>query len=205
MDEQLGAVLAELVARAGAQAARVVDARSGGVLAQVGIDPGRDITALVALARDAVHDQDDLVLITEDGVHVLRNLPGAFLHLRTAAGPGVEAARHEVASAALHRAVEGARRGLAAVGLPRPRVPGAGRPDRSTAPPPRQPALVALGPAAARMEQVGSRAALALEEPAPLPLRAVPQPLALPTVLHQEWAVDADAMGRILDGLRRLN
>jgi hypothetical protein len=247
MDEELGAVLAVLVARTGAHAARVVDARSGGVLAQVGAISAEDVRALVALARDAVPvTGDDLVLPTSDGVHVLRSFAGAFVHLRAGAGRGVVVARQELASPALRQAVD--RAVNAAVldpgtvpvpQVPRPRharsddriqppqvLPARTPPDRpeprraGPAPDGRQPALAAIGPAVRRTRGTGPLAvrAMAADAVAPvtLPRRAVAgpvarphlaiaRPLALPAVLKQEWAGDVATMGRLLDGLRRLN
>ena len=126
MDEQLAAVLAVLVGRTGADAARVVDARSGGVLAQVGVIPAEDVRTLVALARDAApatDGQDDLVLTTSSGVHVLRAFPGAFVHLRVGAGPGVVVARRELASPALRQAVGGGPAGIPLRTVPVPHLP----------------------------------------------------------------------------------
>ncbi len=297
MDARLGSALAVLVARTGAQAARLVDARDGGVLAQVGVIPAEDVSALVALARDAVPDSggpEDLVLPTPGGVHILRAFPGVFVHLRVGAGPGVVTARRELAEPALRQAVDlrGARlappAGTVPVPqLPRPRhaqpgetqpggsQPGGSQPGESqpgetppgqtrsrharpprprppaprdpsspsAAPQPartrhrvepdhagpsrhsrplREPALAGLGPATGRAEAAGVLAVLAIapapDGPAPVtlphravgapptrPQLAVARPLALPAVLRQEWAGDPATMGRLLDGLRRLN
>jgi hypothetical protein len=214
MHQQLGAVLAELVARSGARAARVVDARTGAVLARAGAEPVGDIAGLVGIAREARRDDDDLVITAPDGVHVLRSLPRAFLHLRTGGGPGVAVARRELASTALHRALNGALSG----DIPESRPPQPRHPEPGPVPT-QQPALAALAPPALAV-RAGRLAVLALAgEPdvaVPLPRRTaagsetVPhrvatRPLALPTVLQQKWAGDAATMGRILDGLRRLN
>lgn len=235
MDQQLGSVLAVLMARTGAEAGRVVDARGGAVLAQVGVIPADDVTALVALARDVAPGSDDLVLPTREGVHLLRSLSVAFVHLRVAAGPGVAAARRELASPELRRAIDGASEAVArsAAGRGSPQVPEPhpepdGPPGRHSRAgrPARQPALAALGSAAVRADRAGPLAVLALapgpDGPTPAtrhrvalpqravvsaarPLGAVSRPLALPAVLKQEWAGDAATMGRILEGLRRLN
>ncbi len=223
MDEQLGAVLAVLVARTGARAARVVDARHGGVLALTGVIEAADVRALVALARDVppAGGAGDLVLPTRAGVHVLRTFPGAFVHLHVDAGRAVGAARRELASPELRDAVGWALAGLAhRSGPPRPgpRPPG---PAESDAPrPARQPALAVLGAPTGRPQPAGPLAVLALTPDAPVPATlprravatavpkpkpAVVRPLALPKVLKQEWAGDAATMARLLDGLRRLN
>jgi len=107
-------VLAELLARTGAQAARVVDGRTGTVVAEVGVQAGDDVATLVRLAHEAgplaASDGglDDLVVATRTAVHVLRmtDVPGTFLHIRLDNGRGdVAAARRGMATVVLPSAV----------------------------------------------------------------------------------------------------
>jgi hypothetical protein len=200
----LDAVLAELLVRSGARAARLVDARTGTLLAEAGVNAGEEVAALVRLAREAVPvgaasgGMEDLVLATPRAVHVLRGLPGAFLHVRVEDGAGVAQARRELASPALHRALAAA---LAPVEpmLPRPRTPSE-RPDSL-------PALATLG-ASSRPSRAGSLAVLALAADASsrLPQRAPGRPLReVPEVLDRQWSRDLATMQRLVAGLQRLN
>lgn len=193
MAVELDAVVAELVARSGAQAARLVDARTGSVLSSAGTVAGDEVSTLVRMARDAAPmavaggGMEDLVLATRDAVHVLRTVTGGFLHLRIRPEQNVEVARRALASPALRRALE---RVLApAPVLPRPRVSADA------------PALAALG-APAPMAGAGALAVLALGR---LPRREASRPAAAPTVLNQNWALDVDTMQRLVAGLHRLN
>lgn len=106
----LDAVLAALLARTGAQAARVVDGRTGAVVAQAGVDAGDDVATLVAIARESGPPAAgcDLVVATHHAVHVLRSAGtvGTFLHVRLAHGRGdLPTTRRELASPALDAAV----------------------------------------------------------------------------------------------------
>jgi hypothetical protein len=147
--------------------------------------------APVALAGGGM---EDLVLATHDAVHVLRSVTGAFLHVRVEAGRDparhqVAVARRELASPALHRALD---RALAPASIPAPP-----RPRRSAD----APALAALG-AGTPGTGAGALAVLALER---LPKRETPRPAAVPGVLDQRWALDHGTMERLIAGLRRLN
>lgn len=200
----LDAALAELLARTGAQAAMVVDGRTGTVVAEVGVPAGEDGATLVALARDAVPAaaaEGDLVVATRDAVHVLRvaDVPGTFLHVRLAPGHGdVAAIRRELASPALQAIVANT--------LPRPRatLPGP-RPPRQDAD--RQPALATLVTAGPPPIRSGVLAALALgpagiPHPAPRQHRAAPVPIF--AVLYQPWSCDPSTLRRVAAGLRSL-
>lgn len=199
----LDAVLAELLARTGARAARLVDARTGMLLAEAGDNAGDEVSTLVRLARDAVPvaatsgGMEDLVLATPRAVHVLRELPGVFLHVRVEDGARVAGVRHELASPALRRAV---------VTALTPEEPGLPHPRRPTEGPDSLPALATLG-AARRPARTGALAVLALspEAPAVLPRREPARPVAVPTVLNQNWALDVGTMQRLVAGLQRLN
>ncbi|MBN9097702.1 MULTISPECIES: hypothetical protein [unclassified Pseudonocardia] len=200
----LDAVLAELLARTGARAARLVDARTGTQLAEAGANAGDDVATLVRLARDAAPvaaasgGMEDLVLATPRAVHVLRGLPGAFLHVRVEDLARVAGVRHELASPALQRAVATALT-PEEPGLPRPRTPSDGSDSL--------PALATLGAGARRPARTGALAVLALspDAPAALPRRGSPRPPAVPAVLNQNWAIDIGIMQRLVAGLHRLN
>lgn len=190
---ELDAVVGELVARSGAQAARLVDARTGAVLSSAGSVAGAEVATLVRLAREvapmAGGGVADLVLTTGDAVHVLRPLPRAFLHLRIDPGGDVSTARRELASPALRRALD---RVLVPASIPGPRTPVDG---------PALAALAALG-APARTPGPGALAVLALGR---LPRREAARPPAQPGVLNQSWALDVATMQRLVAGLHRLN
>jgi len=175
-------VLAELLARTGAQAARVVDGRTGTVVAEVGVQAGDDVATLVRLAHEAgplaASDGglDDLVVATRTAVHVLRmtDVPGTFLHIRLDNGRGdVAAARRGMATVVLPSAVRQALVAappagypavpapLPAAPLPAEPLPAAPLPAAPLPAEPRNPALASLaaGPPVARS---GVLAAMAL-------------------------------------------
>lgn len=199
----LDAVLAELLARTGARAARLVDTRTGTLLAEGGDHAGDEVATLVRLARDAVPvaagsgGMEDLVLATPRAVHVLRELPGAFVHVRVEDGTRVAAVRRELASPALHRAV------AMALTPEEPSLPHQRRPVED---PDSRPALATLG-APRRAARTGALAVLALSPDAPrhLPRRQPARPVPVPAVLNQNWALDLGTMQRLVAGLHRLN
>ncbi len=199
MAVELDAVVAELVARSGAQAARLVDARTGSVLSSAGTVAGEEVATLVRMARDAAPmamaggGMEDLVLATRDAVHVLRSVTGAFVHVRVDAGHDVAAARRELASPALHRALDRALVPTSIPALPRPRA--------STD----APALAVLGAPVAPSARPGALAVLALSPDAAPPLPRREQPVPVRTVLNQNWALDVGTMQRLVVGLHRLN
>jgi hypothetical protein len=174
----LHAALTALLADTGAQAARVLDVRTGAVVAEMGTAALDDVPALIRLAAAARSvaagaDLDDLVLTTRRAVHVLResSVPGFFLLIRLEEGNGdLVAARRGLASPALDAALRSVLR------------PPAGPPHScdGTAPPADppgggEPALAALGPAAA-WRRPGELAALALGPVAALPRRTSARP-----------------------------
>jgi len=212
---ELDVVVAELLSRSGAQAARVVDARTGTALAAAGTGAGDEVATLVQLARDAAPmalaggGMEDLVLATRNAVHVLRSVAGVFLHVRVDSEHDAELARRELASPALHRALGAAP--APGPALPRPRTSVDGRDSR--------PALAGLaenpsvggaaragaGRHAGRRPGAGSLAVLAIDAPAQLPQRAPTRPVPAPTVLNQEWSRDVATLQRLVAGLQRLN
>lgn len=129
---RLEAVLADLLARTGAEAARVVDAPTAAVLAevvstatraqvdaaqvdtaQVDADTSDVLAGLVRLAAAAAQvaaadgGLDDLVVGGRRAVHVLRAIPGAaYLYLRLdPARDGLPGARRWLADPTLHQAI----------------------------------------------------------------------------------------------------
>lgn len=189
---RLDVALAELLRRAGARTVRVVDGRTGMVVAAVGeVGSGPDGPAEVArLLRDAVATGigvsgpggfDDVLVATERSVHVFRPaaVPGVFVHLRLDAERADTArARRAVADPALQDAVRravgpappGAGPGWsppavpAAHPVPHPRPESSGSVVPSPRPPaPQQPALAVLVAERVRTGD-GVRAALALSE-----------------------------------------
>lgn len=197
----LHGLLEELLERTGAQAARVLDGRTGTVLGAAAAtpdDPVDDAPALVrlaALAGSAAAAEGglhDVVLATGRAVHVLRatGMRGSFLHVRLPAGSAdLAAARHELAAAAWHPAF---RLGTtcAAEPLPRrvPSPPAAGA--RSTRPRPRPTPTGAVAPA---------------PRPCPYPRpRPYPWPrqAAVPAPARPTWASDVATMRRVLTALR---
>ena len=201
MGDSLDAVVAELVSRSGATAARVVDARTGAVLASVGGVPGAgdEVATLVRMARDAAAlavacgGMEDLVLATRDAVHVLRSLTTTFVHVRMDPSRDPGSARRELASPALQRALAA----TLAPELPRQRTSTDGR-DR--------PALAVLG-SRGPATSAGALAVLALSSDGAveLPQRAPARPVPTAGVLHQNWARDLATLERLVAGLRRLN
>ncbi|MHA6782406.1 hypothetical protein ACVGOW_15670 [Pseudonocardia saturnea] len=179
---RLDHVLAELLTRAGARTARVVDGRTGTVVAAVGeAGSGPDGPAEVArLLRDAVATGagagglDDVLVATERSVHVFRPapVPGVFVHLRLDAERADPVrARRAVADPALQDAV---RRAVgSATGSPTPSVVPQPRPARPASsgpavphprpPAPQQPALAVLVAERVRTGD-GVRAAIAIAE-----------------------------------------
>ena len=224
-------VLAELLARTGAQAARVVDGRTGTVVAEVGVQAGDDVATLVRLAHEAgplaASDGglDDLVVATRTAVHVLRmtDVPGTFLHIRLDNGRGdVAAARRGMATVVLPSAVRQALvaappAGYPAVPEPLPAEPLPAEPLPAEPLPaePRNPALASLaaGPPVARSGVLAAMALAAHETrsltkrtplASVLPPRSAVPPVTTPAVLRQRWAHDDAMLRRVVTGLRRL-
>jgi hypothetical protein len=185
-------VLAELLTRSGARTVRVVDGRTGTVVAAVGdAGSGPDGPAEVArLLRDAVASgpgtsgaggPDDVLVATERSVHVFRPapVPGVFVHLRLDAGRADPVrARRALSDPAFQDAVRratGAVQPGAAPGRstpavvpvphPRPARPASSGPAVAPSRPPaaQQPALAVLVAERARTGD-GVRAAIALAE-----------------------------------------
>ncbi len=224
----LDAALTQLLIQTGAQAARLLDGRTGEVLAEVGTTSEDDPVTLARLvevatgAAAAGGGLEDLTLATRRSVHVLREsaVPGSVLQLRLDSAranlaANLSAARHALAAAAQHDAVcaaTAARPGSGGGPEPAPAeltelpMPA---PDRRAG---GQPALASLAPGG-RPLRSGELAALALgpigelpqRVPAPSPVRrrSTPSPLAsTPPVLQQAWANDMDTLHRLLTALR---
>ncbi|MCY7343010.1 MAG: hypothetical protein LH603_14520 [Pseudonocardia sp.] len=214
-------VLAELLARTGAQAARVVDGRTGTVVAEVGVQAGDDVATLVRLAHEAgplaASDGglDDLVVATRTAVHVLRmtDVPGTFLHIRLDNGRGdVAAARRGMATVVLPSAVRQALVAAPPAGYPAVPAPLPAAPLPAE---PRNPALASLaaGPPVARSGVLAAMALAAHETrsltkrtplASVLPPRSAVPPVTTPAVLRQRWAHDDAMLRRVVTGLRRL-
>ena len=214
-------VLAELLARTGAQAARVVDGRTGTVVAEVGVQAGDDVATLVRLAHEAgplaASDGglDDLVVATRTAVHVLRmtDVPGTFLHIRLDNGRGdVAAARRGMATVVLPSAVRQALVAAPPAGYPAVPEPLPAEPLPAE---PRNPALASLaaGPPVARSGVLAAMALAAHETrsltkrtplASVLPPRSAVPPVTTPAVLRQRWAHDDAMLRRVVTGLRRL-
>ncbi|WP_300011818.1 hypothetical protein [Pseudonocardia sp.] len=217
----LADALADLLARSGARAVRVVDGRAGRVVGSAGApapDGGDDPGTVAGLVRDAVAlgrgGLDDVVVTTDRSMHVLRPaaVPGVFLHLSLGLeGVDVGRARHALAAPALHAAIRAA---LA----PDPRAAGIPRPRPAPRTPAQQPALAGLvgqqAPAGHGTRAAGVLAELIQPSPADrsLPRRRPaatrrPRPPGAVTVGLPErvWARDVDTMRRLALGLRRLS
>ncbi|HWM57812.1 MAG TPA: hypothetical protein VNO83_08260 [Pseudonocardia sp.] len=223
----LDVALTELLVQTGAGLARVLDSRSGTVLAQVGSATPDDVPTLgrlAAAASTAGAGEDglvDMVLCTGRAVHVFREpVPGRVLHVRLdgdhgdltgpdLAGVALIAARRELAAVALDKAVCATLGGAAAPPVAEPELPpGAGGGTGG------QPALAVLD-AGARRRRSGELAAVALGELVALPRRSrsdSPRPglrpspssrPATPPVLQQAWANDAGTLRRLLSALRQ--
>lgn len=80
-------ILGEVLADVGGDAGRVVDGRTGEVLAAVGARSLADVAGLLVAARDAPPVAGDLVVAAAGAVHVLRGVAGPFVHVRLRAGP----------------------------------------------------------------------------------------------------------------------
>lgn len=176
----LDAVLAELLAVAGGRSVRLVDGRTGAVVAVAGDHaadrapdgrPGADDPLTVAaLLRDAVAlgagGLDHVAVTTARSVHLLRpsTVAGAFLHLRLDAHRAdPDRARRALAAPALHAAVRAA---LTVASVPRNAGPWIGRGGTG-----QHPGDVAVpGP---RRETTGSVPRNALDAP---PRTAPPRP-----------------------------
>jgi hypothetical protein len=220
----LEAALTDLLVLTGARAARVLDLRTGTVVAEVGVSAQDDVYTLMALARAAGPvattggGLDDIVVTTRRSVHVLREtaVPGLFLHARLDHGAGnIAAARQQLASPVLQGAA-GAMFQLSLVpelpALPQPRSAGGAHRD--------QPALASLVPRS-RQGRSGELAVLALGPDIHLPRRVPAQAAAeraraaaavaeqvsprpsTPAVLAQAWSTDAGTLRRLLVALRR--
>ncbi|MBW0119505.1 hypothetical protein, partial [Pseudonocardia abyssalis] len=150
---RLVAALVELSTRAGARSVRVVDGRTGTVVATAGAgpEPGDatvpgvdDPATVVGLLREAMAlgtgGLDDVVVTTDRSVHVLRpaTVAGVFVHLRLDVGRAdTVRARRALADPAFHDAV---RRAVAPVEA----VPAAVHPASG---PPRSASALTFGPA----------------------------------------------------------
>ncbi|GAA2568231.1 hypothetical protein [Pseudonocardia hydrocarbonoxydans] len=215
-------VLAGLLARTGGRTVRVVDGRTGDVVGTAGdAASGSDGPAAVAaLLRDAPRPAagaDDVTLVTDRGVHVLRTGPvaGVFVHLQLDPGADPARARSALADPGLQDAVR------RALGAPNPSADPSRRaaPPRQTAPL-RQPALAVLATGRARTgdgaRAVAALAALSGPDAAPVVLprrrsgagvwsipaaRVAGSTTGLPEPL---WSGDLRTLRRVADGLRRL-
>lgn len=216
---RLDDALAGLLARAGGRTVRVVDGRTGTVVGVAGAAaPGSDDPAEVAaLLREALPPgaagADDVTLVTDRGVHVLRPGPvaGVFVHLQLDPGADPAHARSALADPAVSDVV---RRAVDAV------PPVRSGPSESD-PPPRQPALAVLSPDRVRTGDA-ARAVAALA--------ALGRPAAAPPVLPRRrsgsavwsipaardagctaglpervWSGDPETLRRLADGLRGLS